>query len=59
MRQKIEIDARTRRMIADTFGVTCQFVGLATRYQRNSDKAKKIRQMALQHGGVLFRAVKN
>lgn len=60
MRQKIEIkDVKTRQTIAKTFGVTSQFVGLALRYERNSIRAKKIRAMALNHGGVLYREVEN
>lgn len=60
MRKKIELrDVRMRQTIAQTFGVTSQFVGLALRYERNSIRAKKIRAMALNHGGVLYREVKN
>ena len=52
--RKIELDLRFRKKIARTFGVTMQSVGNALGYDSGkgqTDLAKRIRMMALEHGG--------
>lgn len=60
MQKRIELtDRETRKMIAKTFGVTSMSLSLALRFKRNSPECKKMRQMALNNGGVLLQEVKN
>lgn len=55
MVQKIKLtDTQTRRKIAETFGVSMPYVSMALDFRRNSATAIKIRNMALNNGGVLL-----
>lgn len=60
MIQKIKLtDTEIRRKIAKTFGVSIPYVSMALSFQRNSETARRIRNMALQNGGKLLREVEN
>lgn len=59
MRQKIELkDTETRKMITKIFGVTDASLSQALNFRRNSENAKKMRTMALRHGGILLKEYK-
>ena len=53
MRQKIELNAQGKALLAKTFNVTVQNVSQALLFHRNSVQACRIREAALQHGGKL------
>lgn len=53
MRQKIELNAQGKDLLAKTFNVTVQNVSQALLFHRNSVQARRIREAALQHGGKL------
>lgn len=55
MRQKIELSKEGREKIAKTFDVTLQNVSQALNFKRNSPTSIKIREMALELGGTLFK----
>lgn len=55
--QKIELPAARKATLAETFGVTPQFVGQALAFKRNSPKAERIRVAALREGGRLVRTI--
>lgn len=53
MEKKIVLKDKTiRRKIAEMVGVTPEAVTMALSYKRNSPNAIKIREMALQMGGI-------
>lgn len=56
-RQKIELDAKGKAMLAKTFGVTVQNVSQALLFKRNSEKAQSIREAALVNGGSLVQII--
>lgn len=53
MRQKIELNAAGKAMLAKTFKVSVQNVSQALLFRRNSERARKIREAALVNGGRL------
>lgn len=53
MRQKIELNAQGKALLAKTFNVTVQNVSQALLFHRNSVQACRIREAALRHGGRL------
>lgn len=53
MRQKIELNAQGKALLAKTFNVTVQNVSQALLFHRNSVQSCRIREAALQHGGKL------
>lgn len=57
MRQKIEMDAQGKVMLAKVFGVTVQNVSQALLFRRNSVQACKIREAALKSGASLVQIV--
>ena len=57
MRQKIELDAKSKVKLAKTFGVTVQNVSQALLFKRNSVQACKIREAALKNGASLVQIV--
>ena len=50
----ILIPSKTRHRIAEMLHVSTVNVSQALRYQRNSDRAKVIRKIALEMGGVEY-----
>lgn len=57
MRQKIELSANGKAMLAKTFNVSVQNVSQALLFRRNSVQACKIREAALINGGSLVHIV--
>lgn len=57
MRQKIELSANGKAMLAKTFNVSVQNVSQALLFRRNSAQASKIREAALINGGSLVQIV--
>lgn len=53
MRKQILTDNETKTFLMKAFGCTRQQVWRALNFERNSDKARRIRQLALQRGGKL------
>lgn len=56
-RQKIELSARGKAMLAKTFKVSVQNVSQALLFKRNSAQACKIREAALISGGNLLQII--
>ena len=55
MVRRIELkDTEMRRIIAKKLGVTSAALSMALSFKRNSPLSKTIREMALQHGGILL-----
>lgn len=57
MRQKIELNAAGKAMLAKTFKVSVQNVSQALLFRRNSEQACKIREAALINGGNLVQII--
>ncbi|MCR2007988.1 hypothetical protein [Bacteroides acidifaciens] len=57
MRQKIELSASGKAMLAKTFKVSVQNVSQALLFRRNSEQARKIREAALINGGTLVQII--
>ncbi|GAB6866569.1 MULTISPECIES: hypothetical protein [Bacteroidaceae] len=57
MRQKIELNAAGKAMLAKTFKVSVQNVSQALLFRRNSEQARKIREAALINGGTLVQII--
>jgi len=57
MRQKIELNAVGKAMLAKTFKVSVQNVSQALLFRRNSEQACKIREAALINGGKLVQII--
>jgi hypothetical protein len=57
MRQKIELNAAGKAMLAKTFKVSVQNVRQALLFRRNSEQARKIREAALVNGGTLVQII--
>ena len=57
MRQKIELNAAGKAMLAKTFKVSVQNVSQALLFRRNSEQACKIREAALINGGNLVHII--
>lgn len=57
MRQKIELNAASKAMLAKTFKVSVQNVSQALLFRRNSEQARKIREAALINGGTLVQII--
>nr|DAS14482.1 MAG TPA: hypothetical protein [Caudoviricetes sp.] len=57
MRQKIELNAAGKAMLAKTFKVSVQNVSQALLFRRNSEQAGKIREAALINGGNLVQII--
>lgn len=57
MRQKIELDAESKKKLAKTFGVTGRSISHALLFKRNSPQACKIREAALINGGSLVQII--
>lgn len=53
MRQKIELNASGKTLLAKTFKVSVQNVSQALLFRRNSPQACRIREAALKNGGCL------
>lgn len=53
MKKQILTDNETKTFLMKAFGCTRQQVWRALNFERNSDKARRIRQLALQRGGKL------
>lgn len=56
-RQKIELNASGKAMLAKTFEVSVQNVSQALLFRRNSSKACQIREAALINGGSLVQII--
>lgn len=56
-RQKIELSAKGKTMLAKTFKVTVQNVSQALLFKRNSVQACRIREAALINGGSLVQII--
>lgn len=54
IRQKIELNAKGKAMLAKTFNVSVQNVSQALLFRRNSVQATKIREAAMANGGRLL-----
>lgn len=54
MKQKIELNASGKALLAKAFKVSVQNVSQALLFRRNSPQACKIREAALKHGGRLL-----
>ncbi len=57
MRQKIELNAAGKAMLAKPFKVSVQNVSQALLFRRNSEQARKIREAALINGGTLVQII--
>lgn len=57
MRQKIELNASGKAMLAKTFNVSVQNVSQALLFRRNSAQACQIREAALINGGSLVQII--
>ncbi|WP_336618157.1 hypothetical protein [Bacteroides acidifaciens] len=57
MRQKIELNAAGKAMLAKIFKVSVQNVSQALLFRRNSEQARKIREAALINGGTLVQII--
>ena len=57
MRQKIELNAAGKAMLAKTFKVSVQNVSQALLFRRNSEQARKIREAALINGRTLVQII--
>jgi len=57
MRQKIELNAAGKAILAKTFKVSVQNVSQALLFRRNSEQARKIREAALINGGNLVQII--
>lgn len=53
MKKQILTDNETKAFLMKTFGCSRQAVWQALNFKRNSDQARRIRQLALKHGGKL------
>ncbi|MDO4692939.1 MAG: hypothetical protein Q4A64_08710 [Porphyromonadaceae bacterium] len=51
--RKIVLPNSGRRRIAEVFGTTLQNVSYALRYTHKEDKARRMRKMALELGGII------
>ena len=56
-RQKIEVSAKGKAMLARTFKVSVQNVSQALLFKRNSAQACRIREAALINGGSLVHII--
>ena len=56
-RQKIELSAKGKAMLAKTFKVSVQNVSQALLFKRNSTQACRIREAALINGGALVQII--
>ncbi|WP_370789543.1 hypothetical protein [Bacteroides nordii] len=56
-RQKIEVSAKGKAMLAKTFNVSVQNVSQALLFKRNSAQACRIREAALINGGILLQII--
>lgn len=56
-RQKIELDAKGKALLAKTFNVSVQNVSQALLFKRNSKIACAIREAALINGGALVQII--
>lgn len=56
-RQKIELGAKGKAMLAKTFNVSVQNVSQALLFKRNSPQAYRIREAALINGGSLVQII--
>lgn len=56
-RQKIELDAKGKALLAKTFNVSVQNVSQALLFKRNSKTACAIRETALINGGLLVQII--
>ena len=56
-RQKIELNAKGKAMLAKRFKVSVQNVSQALLFKRNSVQACKIREAALINGGTLLQII--
>lgn len=54
MRKQILTDKETKHFLMEAFGCTQQAVWQALNFKRDSDQARKIRQLALKRGGKLI-----
>lgn len=57
MRQKIELNASGKALLAKTFKVSVQNVSQALLFKRNSPQACQIREAALINGGSLVQII--
>lgn len=57
IRQKIELDAKSKKKLATAFGVTDKSVSNALLFRRNSAQACRIREAALINGGSLVQII--
>ena len=57
MRQKIELNAAGKAMLAKTFKVSVQNVSQALLFRRNSEQARKIREVFLFNGRSLVQII--
>lgn len=57
MRQKIELNASGKALLAKTFKVSVQNVSQALLFKRNSPQACRIREAALINGGSLVQII--
>lgn len=57
MRQKIELNASGKAMLAKSFNVSVQNVSQALLFRRNSAQACRIREAALINGGSLVQII--
>lgn len=57
MRQKIELNASGKALLAKTFKVSVQNVSQALLFRRNSPQACQIREAALINGGSLVQII--
>lgn len=48
----IDADAELRRWLAEKFGSSLPSVSRALSYTDNSDKARRLRKIAMEHGAV-------
>lgn len=53
--RKIVLPTKERRRIAEVFGTTQQNVSYALRYIHKEDKARRMRKMAIELGGIIVR----
>lgn len=53
MKKQILTDKETKHFLMEAFGCTQQAVWQALTFQRNSEKAQRIRKLALERGGKL------
>ena len=58
MNKRIIISTEIREKIKEVFGVSDQAIWEALRYKTKTDRANKIRVMALKNGGKIFGEIK-